>query len=135
MVNVWQAVVLLSTAGRLPVGGAAARQSGQAVQAQRAAIDPARGREIFRVCAACHNDSSEPLGPALGGVIGRKAGAVEGFRYSTAMKRAGLAWTRENLRQFLRDPQGTVKGTRMPFSGLAAERDIDDVIAFLSEQK
>jgi cytochrome c2 len=132
MVNLWQALVLLAAAGPVPAGGA---RAGQTAQAGKTAIDPGRGREIFRVCAACHNDGPEPLGPALAGVIGRKAGTVEGFRYSNAMKRVGLAWTRENLRQFLQDPQGMVKGTRMPFSGLAVERDIDDVIAFLVEQR
>jgi len=67
-------------------------------------------------------------------VLNRPAGSVAGFRYSNAMKRAKLVWTFETLRAFLRDPQAVVKGTRMPFSGLRDQQQLEDVLTYLRAQ-
>jgi cytochrome c len=47
------------------------------------------------------------------------------------MKRANLVWDDDNLRAYIRDPQGKVKGNRMPYGGMSNAGDIDDVIAYL----
>lgn len=100
-----------------------------------AAADAAHGRELFRACEACHNDTSGALGPPLKGVVGRKAAADPDFRYSPAMARSGLTWDEASLRAFLLDPQGVVKGTKMPFAGLPAAGDAEDVVAWLKTLK
>ena len=100
-----------------------------------AAADVEHGRRLFVACAACHSDRPDALGPSLKGVLGRKAGGREDFRYSNPMKRAGLTWDETNLREYLADPQAKVKGNRMPFSGLADPKDIDDVVAYLATLK
>ncbi|HEY3918135.1 MAG TPA: hypothetical protein VGL83_10095 [Stellaceae bacterium] len=74
-------------------------------------------------------------GPSLQGVVGRKAGARDDFRYSPAMQRAGFVWTPANLKDYLRDPQAKVRGNRMPFSGMDKDSDIDDLIAYLETLK
>jgi cytochrome c len=51
------------------------------------------------------------------------------------MLRAGLVWNEANLRDYIKDPQAKVKGNRMPFAGLSKASDIDDVIAFLKDDK
>ncbi|HEX4410730.1 MAG TPA: c-type cytochrome [Xanthobacteraceae bacterium] len=99
------------------------------------AADVAHGKEVFVGCAACHSDKPDAIGPSLKGVYGRKAGAVEDFHYSNAMMRAGLVWDEANLRDYLKNPQAKVKGNRMPFGGLTSASDVDDVIAFLKEDK
>jgi cytochrome c len=99
------------------------------------AADVEHGKAVFQNCAACHNDKPDALGPNLAGLIGRKAGTRDDFRYSNAMQRAGFVWDAANLRQYLADPQAKVKGNRMPFSGLSDPKDIDDVIAYLETQK
>ena len=95
--------------------------------------DVAAGRQVFRVCGACH--SLEPgrtlVGPSLAGLIGRHAGSVAGFDYSTAMKRADIVWGPRTLDAYLTDPQKVVPGNRMPFPGLRSALDRRDVIAFL----
>ena len=52
------------------------------------AADSAEGKKVFtRQCTACHIDSAEGprrLGPSLFGIVGRKTGTVEGFRYTEA---------------------------------------------------
>ena len=98
------------------------------------AADANHGKELFTTCSACHTERPDSLGPTLKGVVGRKSGAIEDFRYSPAMKRAGLTWDQATLHDYLVNPQGKVKGNRMPFSGLPAG-DADDVIAYLATYK
>ena len=95
------------------------------------AADATRGETVFKSCAACHTGRADGLGPNLKGVYGRKAGTLEDFRYSPAMKRADFVWDDANLREYIYDPQGKVKGNRMPFSGLKSQADVEDVVAYL----
>ena len=99
------------------------------------AADANHGKTLFTACQACHTEKPDALGPSLKGVVGRKSGALDDFRYSAAMKRANLTWDEGNLRDYLRDPQSKVKGNRMPFSGLADPKDVDDVIAYIGTLK
>ena len=113
-----------------PVAGAKAQQAG----------DPEAGKRVFNQCAACHTINQggpNRVGPNLHGVIGRKAGSVEGFRYSGPMKQKGeegLVWTEEALHPYLKNPREVVPGTIMAFPGLRQEQQINDVIAYLKQQ-
>ena len=95
------------------------------------AADTGHGKELFTACLACHTERPDATGPSLKGVVGRKSAALEDFRYSNAMKRADLTWDEATLREYLRDPQAKVKGSRMPFSGFPNPSDLDDVVAYL----
>ena len=95
------------------------------------AADAAHGKALYQACVACHSERPEAIGPSLKGVMGRKAAALEDFRYSPPMRRANLIWDEANLRAYIMDPQATVKGNRMPFGGLRDANDVDDVIAHL----
>jgi cytochrome c len=106
-----------------------------ALASPAAAADADHGKALFAPCAACHTDRADALGPNLKGVYGRKSAALEDFRYSNAMKRANLIWDDDNLRAYIRDPQGKVKGNRMPYGGMGAAGDVDDVIAYLKTMK
>jgi cytochrome c len=47
--------------------------------------DPARGRQAYRACAACHalDPDRNMTGPSLSGMWGRRAGGLRSFtRYS-----------------------------------------------------
>ena len=90
-----------------------------------AAGDPENGVRAFRACGACH--SLEPgrhkTGPSLAGVLGRKAGTVEGFRrYSPALKGADVVWNEATLDAWIADPQAFLPGNRMIFRGLPDAR-------------
>ena len=100
-----------------------------------AAADAEHGKAVFAACAACHSERPDALGPSLKGVVGRKAAALEDFRYSAAMKRANLVWDENNLRDYIRDPQGKVKGNRMPYGVVTEPSDVDDLIAYLKVLK
>jgi cytochrome c len=99
------------------------------------AADVEHGKELFKACAACHNDQPGALGPSLKGVVGRKAATLDNFRYSGPMLRANLIWTPENLHAYIADPQGKVKGNRMPYGGLTNSADVDDIVAYLATMK
>ena len=97
--------------------------------------DATRGADLFQQnCSPCH--SSEPgqnlVGPSLHSVVGRAAGSVAGFSYSSAMKNSGITWTADQLMAYLKAPRKYVPGVKMMFPGLAEERDRADLIAFLA---
>ena len=64
-----------------------------------------------------------------------EAGAVEGFKYSKALKEAGIVWNSETLNGYLENPKNTSKGPKMSFAGLKKQSQRDDVIAYLKQQK
>nr|WP_258123896.1 c-type cytochrome [Mesorhizobium onobrychidis] len=81
-----------------------------------ASAQQADGERLFRQrCGACH--SLEPgqnrAGPHLSGVIGRKAGSVEGARYSAALRESDIVWDGGTLDTFLAAPRQMVPGTSM----------------------
>ena len=69
-------------------------------------------------------------------MIGRRAGAVEGFRFSANMVEkggAGLTWTEENLRAYITNPKQVVPTGSMTFAGLRNEQQLNDLIAYLQK--
>jgi cytochrome c len=51
------------------------------------------------------------------------------------MMRANLVWDEDNLKAYIADPQGKVRGNRMPYGGIKNPADLDDIIAYLKELK
>ena len=97
--------------------------------------DAALGEKVFAKCKACHQvgeAAKNAVGPNLNGISGRKAGAAEGYNYSEPMKGSGLTWDEATFKEFIKNPKGKVAGTKMVFQGLAADKDGDDVWAYLS---
>lgn len=98
--------------------------------------DPAKGEKVFRKCKVCHTvekDGKHRVGPNLFGVVGRKAGTVEGFKYSSAMAESGLTWNEATLDKFLKKPKDMIKKTKMVFPGLRKDDQRADVIAYLKQ--
>lgn len=113
------------------------------------AQDAAKGKSTFNQCLACHALDHSVVGPALKGVVGRKAGTFAGFQYSDLMKAAGdagLVWNTDELVEYLKNPtqylQAFVKGKGKDASGsskmvfmLANETQRKNVVAYLADQK
>lgn len=82
-----------------------------------AAGDAAKGEREFNKCKACHMiqaaDGTDIVkggktGPNLYGIIGKAAGAQEGFRYGPSLVQAGeagLVWDEANLATYIQDPK------------------------------
>lgn len=96
-------------------------------------VDMRRGETLFSECSACHamQEGAHGVGPSLAGIAGRRAATIDGFRYSPALRRATLTWSAQTLDAFIADPQKVVPGNRMPYSGLAQERDRADLVAWI----
>ena len=71
------------------------------------------------------------IGPSLHGVVGRAAGSIAGFTYSSANKTSGITWSEAKLFQYLENPQRVVPGTKMSFPGWSDPQKRADVIAYL----
>lgn len=98
--------------------------------------DAAAGEAKFRVCKPCHRigeGATNFVGPELNGVVGRKAGAVPGYKYTDANKNSNLVWDEATLTTYLRSPRAVVPGTKMAFQGLASDDDIANMIAYLKQ--
>jgi cytochrome c len=87
----------------------------------------------FAVCAGCHSTQAgkTAFGPSLAGVGGRRAGTVQGYAYSPALKASGLTWNAKTLDRWLTDPKKTVPGTKMPFNGIQDRKAREQIIAYL----
>jgi cytochrome c len=98
--------------------------------------DAVKGEKVFKKCKVCHSfdPGKKKIGPHLKGVIGRKSGAVEGFKYSKAMAAADITWDEANMDEFLTKPKAFIKKTKMSFAGLKKEDQRADLIAYLKAQ-
>jgi cytochrome c2 len=122
------------------LGLAVAGMIGGLIASSAQAQDVSAGERLFkRYCGICHiaeKDSTRRLqGPNLWGLIGRKAGTVEGFRYTDANKNSGIVWTAETLDPYLTDPREVIKGTTMAFVGVKKPDERKAIIEYLAAQK
>lgn len=96
-----------------------------------------RGAKAYRACVSCHQvgaKAKNTVGPHLNGIFGRRAGSVEGVRYSDDLKRAGengLRWDAEKLDIYLENPRSLISKTRMQFRGIESADERADIIAYL----
>jgi len=76
------------------------------------------------------------LGPSLYKIIGRKAGSLPDYAFSSAMKEAGFIWDEEKLDRFMANPDEVVPGNNMkPYGGLASGDERKKIIAFLARER
>src|SRR5450631_1520981 len=96
--------------------------------------DADRGKNLYQGCQACHSIDDNDLGPRHRGVVGRHAGSVEDYSYSTALKNSGLTWDEATLDRWLTNPSALVPGTKMFFK-IDDPHARADIIAYLKELK
>ena len=101
-----------------------------------ASVSASEGASVFKKCAACHTinqGGTNKIGPALWGVLGRKAGSVSGYKYSKAITAYGKVWTFDEMNGFLTKPKDWIKGTKMSFAGLKNEKERAAIILYMNE--
>src|SRR6476661_2573746 len=89
-------------------------------------------------CRTCHmvREGDNRLGPNLHNVVGRKAGSLPDYGYSSAMKEAGFVWNEEKLDRFIANPDEIVPGNNMkPYGGLSSGDDRKTIIGFLAQTR
>ena len=94
--------------------------------------DPVRGKTAYQGCAGCHSIDDNDLGPRHRGVVGRRAGSIQDYSYSAALKNSGLTWDEATLDRWLTNPSALVPGTKMFFRIDDAQARAD-IIAYLKE--
>ncbi|MDZ4136388.1 MAG: c-type cytochrome [Paracoccaceae bacterium] len=113
--------------------------------------DAAKGEKAFNQCQTCHvaidadgktvAGRNAKVGPNLYGVIGRKAGSLDGFKYGPSIVQAGeagLIWDEATFVEYVQDPTKFLKANlnnpkakgRMTFKVKTAEQAAD-LYAFL----
>jgi cytochrome c len=97
------------------------------------------GQQAFNnACRTCHmvREGDNRLGPNLHGIVGRKAGSLPDYAFSSAMKEAGFVWDEEKLDRFIANPDEVVPGNGMkPYGGLTSNDERKKIIAFLAQAR
>ncbi len=104
-----------------------------AVPPALAAPNALRGESVYARCAACHALAFDRVGPRHCGLFGRRAGSVQGFAYSPAMKQSAIVWDEKALDRFLAAPMKAIPGTTMTYDGVPDRRERADLIAYLRQ--
>jgi cytochrome c len=116
----------------LPIAAASVLLAGAAT-----AQDDAGQLMFNNACRTCHvvKEGDNRLGPNLYKIVGRLAGSVDGYGYSSALDNADFVWDEETLDRFIANPEQAVPGNNMkPFGGIASREDRAKIIGFLRAQ-
>jgi cytochrome c len=101
--------------------------------------EPVSGQQAYNnACRTCHimREGDNRLGPNLFKTVGRKAGSLPNYAYSSAMKEADFVWDEEKLDRFIANPDEVVPGNKMkPYGGLASKEERAKIIAFLAQSQ
>jgi len=97
------------------------------------------GQQAFNnSCRTCHTvkEGDNRQGPTLHGVVGRKAGIVEGYAFSSSMTQAGLTWDEATINKFIEAPDQVVSGNAMkPYGGIADAAQRKAIVEYLKQVK
>lgn len=129
-------LVLLSVAAAALFGPARADEADKA--APRLTGVAAYGFELYEGrCSNCHSNQpgQSSLAPTLHGVIGRRAGGVEGFPYSEKISKLELTWTADSLGAWLNSQSLDSPILRMRHLGVTDPGDLQSLIAYLETLK
>ena len=103
--------------------------------------DAAAGQRVFNQCRACHTADQggrNTVGPNLFGILGRRAGSVEGFRYSANLRElgeGGLVWSEDRIRAYVANPKDVIPRGSMSYPGLRNATQVNDLMAYLATLK
>lgn len=110
--------------------------------------DIAEGEKVFKKCKACHMITAADgtqiqkggkTGPNLYGVIGRQAGAAEGYKFGKSIieaGEAGLVWDEATFVEYVQDPRKFLqtylddKGAKSKMT-LKLRSGMEDIYAYL----
>jgi cytochrome c len=97
------------------------------------------GQQAFNnACRTCHivREGDNRLGPNLHKIVGRKAGSLPDYTFSSAMKEADFVWDEQKLDRFIANPDEIVPGNRMkPYGGLSSSDERKKIIAYLAQAR
>ena len=81
--------------------------------------NPLTEEQLYDIaCSACHSLGQTPdhhIGPPLGGLLNRQAGAIAGYRYSEALATSGWRWSLPTLLAWLAEPDTAIPNNAMNY--------------------
>ena len=96
--------------------------------------DVDKGKKVFSKCKSCHKvqEKINGTGPHLYDVVGRQIASISDYTYSNILSQMDeMVWNEDELNSFLTKPSKYAPGTKMNYSGLSAEKDRANLIAYL----
>ena len=100
------------------------------------AAKPPDSTTLFKQqCATCHTtNATDPArqGPSLFRIVGRRAGSIEGFKYSAGFAKADFVWDDARLDAWITNPQAMIPGSVMAYRQARPEVRAA-IIAYLKE--
>ncbi len=108
-----------------------------AASVEEPSIDLAAAEKDYKsTCAVCHSvtPGRNGIGPSLANIIGNKAGSVEGFNYSDAMKNSEVVWNANTLDEHLKNTRTFIPNNRMASlfpSGVQDDEKRKRIIAYI----
>ena len=94
-------------------------------------------KQFARKCSVCHTlveNGKKRAGPTLYKIFGRKAGTLEGYKYSKALIDSDIIWNEESInRLFDEGPDKVTPGTKMPIQRMKKIQDRQDLVMFLKK--
>src|SRR5271154_1367349 len=100
------------------------------------AQDVEKGANVFKRCLPCHSigaGAANKVGPELNGLDGRHSGNAPNFNYTDANKNSGIVWGEATFKEYIKDPRAKIPGTKMIFSGIKNEQEVNDLWAYLKQ--
>ncbi|MEL7834374.1 PQQ-dependent sugar dehydrogenase [Fodinibius sp. N2] len=84
-------------------------------------------------CRQCHSiePSDHINAPSLASIFGSEIGSTNYQYYSEALQDKTGNWTHDNLKEFIKDPQGFAPGTTMPNPGISDNTTLEELINLL----
>ena len=96
------------------------------------------GEQLYDIaCEACHSLGSAPdhrVGPPLGNLLGRRAAAIEGYRYSEALRGSEWTWTLPTLLAWLSDPDTAIPNNAMNYVNALTAEESQQLAEWLLQQ-
>lgn len=93
------------------------------------------GAHLFTKCANCHAldaRSASRSGPHFEGLWGRRVGAVEGYKYSGALRDKSFTWNEKTLFDlFDKGPDKFLPGTKMPVQRVPDKEQLANLVDYL----
>ena len=94
-------------------------------------------KQFARKCSVCHTlveNGKKRAGPTLYKIFGRKAGSLEGYKYSKSLIESDIIWNEESInRLFDKGPDKVTPGTKMPIQRMKKIQDRQDLVMFLKK--
>jgi len=90
-----------------------------------------------RKCSVCHSidlNHNNKAGPTLHKIMGRKAGSLNDYNYSDALKNANFIWDTVTIRElFEQGPDEFIPGSKMPLQVISQSDDLNALLYYLEK--